>query len=104
MIPRRIADIIFRRRNSYRAVFRPGGEIGVAANIVLADLKKFCRGDRSTMIVSMVTQRVDTHASANLEGRREVWLRIMHHLNISDADLFAIADPEGQARGEVQED
>jgi hypothetical protein len=98
---RKIAELIFRRRNAYRAIFLPGGQVGVAANIVLSDLKQFCRADRSTMVVSMVSQRIDPVASAILEGRREVWLRIMNHLHISDADLFGINDPEGQPQNEA---
>lgn len=100
-----LARIVFRRRNAYRGVFlNPDGQVGVASNIVLADLKKFCRADRSTIQVSHLQQRVDPIASALLEGRREVWLRIMHHLNVSDKDLFAINDPDGQPTNQEGDD
>ena len=42
---------------------------------VLADLKKFCRDRESTF-------SVDPRAHALLEGRREVLLRIQHHLEM----------------------
>lgn len=84
-----IRRIVFRRRGAYRALFRPGGQdLSVAAVIVLTDLKKFCRADHSTTVVSPVTRSVDPYASALAEGRREVWLRISQHLEISDADLY----------------
>lgn len=98
---RALAEIIQRRRNAYRAVFQPsGGQLGISQEIVLADLRKFCRATDSTAVVSRVQQRIDPIASAVLVGRREVWLRIMHHLHISDADLYRMVDPEGQPRSE----
>ncbi len=79
---------IFRKRQAYRAIFEPSGQLSPAAQIVLTDLRRFCRATVSTTVVSMVTQRVDPIASAQAEGRREVWLRIMQHLHVSDADLY----------------
>lgn len=94
---RRLAELVLRRRNAYRAVFlQSDGQVGVAANIVMSDLKQFCRADRGTTVVSHLQQRVDPVASALLEGRREVWLRIAGHLHMSDRDLFGIGDPDGQ--------
>lgn len=86
-----IRRFIFRRRQAYRSLFRPAnGELSIAAQIVLADLKNFCRATQSTTIVSPLSRTVDPIASAQAEGRREVWLRITQHLNIRDEDLYAI--------------
>lgn len=48
---------------------------------VLADLAKFCRAQESTF-------HPDARVHAVAEGRREVWLRIAQHLNLSEQDLW----------------
>ena len=60
-----------------------------AAQRVLADLRGFCRADTSCVVFGK-DGRVDTHATAVLEGRREVWLKIVQTLNISDAQLVRL--------------
>ena len=55
---------------------------------VLADLRKFCRGDRSTF-------DADPRIHALLEGRREVFLRILAMLGVpSEAtkDFLEVSD------------
>jgi len=79
---------VLNRRNAYRAIFRPGGMLTPAGEIVLADLAKFCRATVSTTAVSRVTGCVDPIASAQAEGRREVWLRLTQHLQLNDADIY----------------
>ena len=75
---------IFGRKRAYRRVFLDGdGNIGPDAEIVLADLKRFCRAMSSTVVVSPVSKSIDPLAMAMAEGRREVWLRIMGHLNMT---------------------
>lgn len=64
------------RAHAYRVTF-----VGPKADEVLADLAKFCRATESTF-------HVDSRAHAVAEGRREVWLRIQHHLKLSDDDLW----------------
>jgi hypothetical protein len=53
------------------------------AQDVLRDLAKFCRAHASTA-------HLDTHAAARLDGRREVWLRLQNHLQLSDEDLWKL--------------
>ena len=48
---------------------------------VLADLAKFCRAQESTF-------HPDARIHAAIEGRREVWLRIMQHLNLTEDALW----------------
>lgn len=78
---------ILKRRSHYRAVFNtPAGEK------VLADLRRFCRAHASSVIVSPQSGVIDTHAMAVNEGRREVFLRIVSHLHLNDADLLRLKE------------
>ena len=87
-------DLIFKRRQAYRALFLKDDALNPAARLVLADLRGFCRATVSTTMISPVTRQVDPIASAQAEGRREVWLRISHHLHIDDADLYKLVDQQ----------
>lgn len=73
-------DFLFRRRRSYRLTFNDEEQCTLD---VLADLARFCRARESTF-------HPDARTSLMLEGRREVWLRIAHHLNLSEEDLWQI--------------
>ncbi len=84
-----------RRNNAYHQTFRANGEIHPQAQIVLADLARFCRADRSTM-VSIMGRGVDPIASAVAEGRRQVWLRIQSQLNLTPADITRMAGSDNQ--------
>lgn len=75
----KLRDLIVSRRQAYRALFR-----GPHRDKVLEDLAMFCRAHESTF-------HEDTRLAANLDGRREVWLRIVNHLRLSDEDLFLLA-------------
>jgi hypothetical protein len=50
---------------------------------VLKDLARFCRAHRSTA-------HPDPHAAAKMDGRREVWLRIQEHLQLSEPQLWEL--------------
>lgn len=66
------------RRTAYVKTFvNPFGEE------VLQDLARFCRANESTF-------HPDARVHAALEGRREVWLRIQQHLNLSDEELWRV--------------
>jgi hypothetical protein len=67
---------LFSRQRAYLHTF---DQKNLFAQEVLGDLAKFCRANESTF-------HSDPRAHAVLEGRREVWLRIQHHLKLdSDA-------------------
>lgn len=83
---------IFRKRHAYRAVFAPDGVPSPGGQIVLADLRRFCRASRSTSQVSLVTGCIDPLASAQAEGRREVFLRICNMLHMDDAKVYRLTD------------
>lgn len=67
-----------RRQTAYQVTFAgPGGEL------VLADIFKFCRMYKSTF-------HPDPRVAANLDGRREVALRIQQHLKLTDEQLWSL--------------
>lgn len=69
-----------RRQLAYQRLFL---NHGADTNAVLADLAKFCRAHDSTF-------HLNPAASNRLDGRREVWLRLEHHLQLSDDQLWSI--------------
>lgn len=80
----RARQFLFGRRTQYRKVFdNPVG------HEVLADLAKFCRAHESTF-------NPDPRIEARLDGRKEVFLRIQHHLRLTDDELWALY---GQKKG-----
>lgn len=74
----RARDFLQSRRIAYAQTFNgpPGQE-------VLADLARFCRANETTF-------HPDPRVQAQLEGRREVWLRVQHHLKLTDEELWAL--------------
>jgi hypothetical protein len=68
------------RQLAYQRVFLGHG---IDTEIVLHDLAKFCRAHESTF-------HIEHSASDRLDGRREVWLRIQHHLQLTDQQLWDI--------------
>jgi len=76
------------RSGDYKEVFR-----GVHGERVLQDLAKFCRANESTF-------HPDPRVDATLDGRREVWLRIYHHLNLDPDDLVKIYNPTEHKRND----
>lgn len=78
-----VRNYLSRRRTAYIRVFKPTEELAPYAAEVLADLAKFCRANESCF-------HADPRAHAVAEGRREVWLRITKHLNLTDEQLWAL--------------
>jgi hypothetical protein len=73
-------DLIKQRSVAYNQTF---GEKNRYAHYVLKDLARFCRANESTF-------NPDPRAHAVLEGRREVWLRIQEHLNLTPEQVYAL--------------
>lgn len=77
----RFNPMLLIRRRAYRAVFdTPEGKK------VLADLRRFCRATQPTADINNV------QATYLLEGRREVWLRIATHLNLTEEDVYNLIE------------
>lgn len=86
---------ILNRKHAYRAVFMDAsGDISRNGEIVLADLRKFCRANSTTVMVSPISKSIDPIAMAMAEGRREVWLRLMAHLHIDEKQVFNLEEPD----------
>lgn len=70
-----------RRAHNYKLVFMDDdGTPSLAGQKMLADLNRFCRGNKSTY-------DPDPRAHALLEGRREVLLRILNFIGIPSHEL-----------------
>jgi hypothetical protein len=74
-------EFISRRRTCYIRTFQ-----GPLAEEVLADLARFCRANETTF-------HPDPRVEARLDGRREVWLRIQRHLQLTDEQLYQLHSP-----------
>ena len=66
------------RRYAYQTTLK-----GPLAEIVLKDLARFCRANKSTF-------NADPRLHAVAEGRREVWLRVQHHLKLTPDELWEL--------------
>jgi len=53
---------------------------------VLSDLRRFCRATLPTADVN------NDRITYLLEGRREVWLRIMAHLQLTEEDVYKLIE------------
>lgn len=71
---------LIRRRAYHKTFDNPEGKK------VLADLRRFCR---ATLPTADVTNERTTYL---LEGRREVWLRIAAHLQLTEDDVYKLIE------------
>lgn len=85
-------NFIDRRRTAYVKTF--AGKFGEE---VLEDLAKFCRAHETCF-------HPDARAHAVAEGRREVWLRIERHLQLSPEQLWALHAPAPAPTAKVSDD
>lgn len=74
-----------KRQAAYKKTFD-----GPDGRKVLADLRRFCRASMPTADVNNV------HATFLLEGRREVWLRIVSHLQLTDEDVYNLIEESNE--------
>jgi hypothetical protein len=72
--------LLHSRKRAYETTFNPES---VDVKIVMRDLADFCRADKPTF-------HADARVHALLEGRREVWLRIMKYLNLTPDELWEV--------------
>lgn len=80
-------------REKFRRLFWKNDRRDENVRAVLDDLREFCRADTSCVVVAK-DGHIDTHATAVAEGRREVYLRIVQTLNLSDEVLQRLKDQE----------
>ena len=80
----RIRDFLTTRAQAYKRTFR-----GASGERVLNDLAHFCRAHSSTF-------NPDPRMEGILQGRREVWLRIAAHMNMTEKELWSHFNPNGE--------
>lgn len=71
-------DLIRYRRQGYQLTFGVGNQM---ADIVLADLARFCRAGKSAF-------DPNPQIHALISGRQEVYTRIADHINMSEVELY----------------
>jgi len=71
---------VSQRKAAYCRVFEINGKDG---KFVLEDLAEFCRAHSSTY-------DPDPRLADRLDGRREVWLRLQQHLQLTDQQLWSL--------------
>lgn len=73
-----IRDVVLQRQAAYKIVFNKDSQ---HVKQVLQDLARFCRAHDSAF-------HEDARVHAMLEGRREVFLRIIKQINLSPDELW----------------
>lgn len=69
-------EILIERSQAYKQTFK-----GEPASKVMADLERFCHVNTTTHVDG------DSHGTSQLEGRRQVWLRIQGYLNLREGQI-----------------
>lgn len=93
----KLTDDILARLNlakAYKNLFMPNGVLTKDAEIVLNDLRRFCKINRPILVVSPVTRTVDPLGQVYAEGKREVALRVLNYLKVDEADFIKEDDDE----------
>lgn len=81
------------KRQSYRRLFlREEGVLSPDAEVVMTDLRKFCRATGSTAMVSPQSGTIDPIAMAMAEGRREVFNRINEYLHLKESTIHNLRE------------
>ena len=81
------------KRQAYRRLFlREDGVLNPDADIVMTDLRKFCRATGSTAMVSPQSGTIDPIAMAMAEGRREVFNRINEYLHLKESTIHNLRE------------
>lgn len=86
-----LIDRILRRRHHYRRIFiNADGALNQSGRVVLGDLQRFCYGNAPTIRAG--STGIDPLASVAAAARQEVWLRIINHLHLDDAQLLNLKE------------
>lgn len=88
-----------RKRRAYQACFlTPAGALTEPGERVLADLKQFCRGKHTTAVYSPLSGRIDVIGMAMMEGRREVWNKLIEAIYLDEKTIqnLQIEKPEDE--------
>lgn len=84
-----LARLALKRSGAYKRLFLDNAGFKPDASVVLADLRRFCRADgRSTFTLDDPSGRTQ----ALLEGRREVFERIMAYIHANDDQIHYLQE------------
>lgn len=82
-----IARFIRSKEWAFRALFKgQDGQLNEAAKIALADLRTFCHGTQSNFSKNALEM-------ARMEGRREVFTRVMAFLEVDYSKFYQLEEP-----------
>jgi len=85
-ISNQVEQYLISRQRDYLLTF---DKENMSVNKVLEDLARFCRGGEES------TFHPDPRVHALLEGRREVYSRIMKHINLKTQDFLDLYKKRG---------
>ena len=84
-------DFIRRRKSNYKQAKSADFAISApATQNMLIDLADFCRA-AETCVALDTNGKVDVERMLILEGRREVWLRLQNHFNLTTEQLYRLS-------------
>lgn len=90
---------IFGLRSAFRQTFLGlDGKPTPHAELVLAELRRFCHGNRPTLKAGI--HGIDPHASIAAAARQEVFFRITAMLNLDDSDINRMQELAASNQGE----
>jgi hypothetical protein len=78
-----LRDALLARGQAYKEIFD-----GERAKTVLDDLARFCHANSTTHVEG------DSHGTSQLEGRRQVWLRIQGYRDLAQSTEEPAAEAE----------
>lgn len=81
-----VARFIRRKEWAFRTLFKgDDGSLNEAAKVALADLRAFCHGTQSNF-------SKDALEMARMEGRREVFTRVMNYLEVDYSKYYQMEE------------
>lgn len=87
-IPQHLLPMFSRSRAWKQLLLDKNGNLKPEARLVVADLARFCRANSTTFTPG------DPHTSTHLEGRREVFTRIISYIGLNELLIYKIEEEE----------
>lgn len=90
-------DLILTRSRAYRACFLDDhDQLTREAEIVLADMARFCRAHSPCACVSPATGQIDPYATHVAVGRQEVFQRLQKYLRLDEHVLLNLKEESSE--------
>jgi hypothetical protein len=88
----KVQSFINRRKVYRKLLLGDGNYLSEIARPVIEDLQEFCYATKTTAL--MKDGKIDAFAMGVAEGRRQVYLRFLTYLKMSDSDVYAYLSKE----------